>query len=97
MMCVKTVSYNICLNGSQIGPIFPKRGLRQGDPLSPYLFMFCVEGLSNMLDQSSQPGDIHGCAISPSAPVISHLVFADDSFLFFKANVEEATFVKNIL
>lgn len=41
MLCVKTVSYNICLNGSQIGPIFPKRELRQGDPLSRYLFLFC--------------------------------------------------------
>lgn len=50
-----------------------------------------------MLDQSSQHGDIHGCAISPSAPVISHLLFADDSFLFFKANVGETTFVRNIL
>lgn len=97
MRCVSTVSYDISFNGSTIGPIYPKRGLRQGDPLSPYLFLFCVEGLSNMLDKAEEDRTINGCQIAPSAPIVSHLLFADDSFLFFKATVEEATSIKGIL
>ncbi|KAL8155586.1 hypothetical protein AgCh_000828 [Apium graveolens] len=60
MRCVSTVSYDINLNGLIVGPITPKRGLYQGDPLSPYLFLFCVEGLSNFLDNAEFDGKIHG-------------------------------------
>lgn len=84
MMCVKSVTYNFCMNGSFVGPIIPKRGLRQGDPLSPYLFLICVEGLYNAIDNASVASDIHGCIISATASTISHLLFADDSFLFFR-------------
>lgn len=66
LLCVKTVTYNFCFNGAYIGPITPKRGLRQGDPLSPYLFLLCVEGLSNVLDKASYNGILHGCKISPT-------------------------------
>lgn len=97
MRCVSTVSCDIIFNGLTVGPIYPKRGLFQGDPLSPYLFLFCVEGLSNLLDKAETKGKIHGCKISPTAPAVSHLLFADDSFLFFKATVKEVTCVKEIL
>lgn len=87
MLCVKTVTYNLCLNDSIIGPVFPKKGLRQGDPFSPiflfHLFLLCVEGLSNAIDEAINNGDIHGCRIASTAPVVSHLLFADDIFLFF--------------
>lgn len=85
LLCVKTISYQFCINGSLVGPIYPKRGLRQGDPLSPYLFMLCVEGMSNALDKGTEERVIHGCKISQTAPPISHLMFADDSFLFSEA------------
>lgn len=97
MLCVTTVSYNVCFNGSSLGPITLRRGLHQGDPLSPYLFLLCVEGLSNSIDQAAGRGVIHGCQISPMAPVITHLLFADDSFLFFRANKEETMAVKALL
>lgn len=80
-----------------MGPISPKRGLRQGDPLSPYLFLFCVEVLSNSLDLTAEKWRIHGCRISPNALEITHLLFAEDSFLFFKATTEEATHIKSIM
>jgi len=49
MMCVTTVSYSVLLNGEPKGRIVPTRGLRQGDSISPYLFLSCAEGLSAML------------------------------------------------
>ena len=49
MMCVNSVSYSMLVNGEPKGRFFPTRGLRQGDPISPYLFLLCVEGLSAML------------------------------------------------
>ncbi|KAL8135927.1 hypothetical protein AgCh_010516 [Apium graveolens] len=96
-LCVKTVKYMVCVNGSLVVPIYPSRGLRQGDPLSPYLFLLCVEGLSYSLNLSALNDELHGCYISASAPEVTHLLFADDSFLFFKANKEESQRVKNIL
>lgn len=83
MLCVKTVTYNFCLNNTLIGPVTPKRGLHQGDPLSPYLFLLCVEGLLNALDDAAANGEIHSFQIAQEAPTVSHLLFADDSFLFF--------------
>ncbi|KAL8134789.1 hypothetical protein AgCh_009705 [Apium graveolens] len=97
MLCVSTVSYEFCFNGAKIGPITPSRGIRQGDPLSPYLFLFCVEGLSLALSKAVSEDVVHGIKVSISAPVISHLLFADDSFLFFRATSHEAMAVKNIL
>lgn len=97
MLCVKMVNYNFCFNGSLIGPVIPKRGLRQENPLSPYLFLLCVEDLSNALDDAASNGSIHGCQVATMAPTITHLLFADDSFLFFQASTDEALCVKQLL
>lgn len=97
MLCVTTISYEMCFNNSSIGPLNPGRGLRQGDPLSPYLFLLCVEGLSDSLHSAAVMGDISGVKVSPTAPIITHLLFADDSFLFFKANKEETQVIKELL
>lgn len=61
------------------------------------MFLFCVEGISNLLDNAKQRNLIHGCRIRATAPDVTHLLFVDDSFVFFKATTEEATQVKGIL
>ncbi|XP_019191056.1 PREDICTED: uncharacterized protein LOC109185569 [Ipomoea nil] len=94
MMCVTTVSYSVLVNGSRSDQIIPTRGLRQGDPLSPYLFIICAEELSLLLQQAQAKGEIHGCRVARGAPSITHLFFADDSLLFFKANAQEAGVIK---
>ncbi|XP_019192477.1 PREDICTED: uncharacterized protein LOC109186787 [Ipomoea nil] len=97
MLCVTSVSYTIQIGGTCSDQIMPTRGLRQGDPLSPYLFIICAEGLSLLLQQAQLRGDLHGCRVARGAPPISHLFFADDSLLFFRATAQEASVVKQCL
>lgn len=82
MKCVSTVSFSILINGQPTDSFIPQRGLRQGDPLSPYLFILCAEVLSGLLTKGQTDGSFHGVIIAPNAPPISHLFFADDSLLF---------------
>ena len=71
------------------GNIIPSRGLRQGDPLSPSLFLLCAEGLSAILHEAARNHSLSGISISCNYPKITHLFFADDRILFCKANIEE--------
>ena len=83
--------------GEEIGPIHPSRGLRQGDSLFLYLFILCVEGFSSSLHALERQGLIHRCKMAKGALIISHLLFVDDSFLFFRANLQECHQVKRCL
>ena len=80
-----------------MGPIVLGRELRQGDPLSPYLFILCAEGLSSLIEAIENRGKIHGCKVSRGTPIISHLLFADDSFLLFRATGDESSSIRRVL
>lgn len=94
MECISTVSYSVLINGEPKGLIHPSRGLRQGDPLSPYIFLLCAEGLSALLVRVEQEKKIQGVKVARAAPAISHLFFADDSILFCQATREACTTYK---
>ncbi|CAJ2637655.1 unnamed protein product [Trifolium pratense] len=87
----------VLMNFDKVGPITPGRGLQQGDPLSPYLFILVAEGLSALIHQAVRKGDIHGVRICRGAHKVSHLLFADECFLFCRANVAEVTQLLSIL
>ena len=97
ILCVATVEYKIIQERHEIGPIIPERGLRQGNPLSPYIFIICAEGLSVLLQDYEARGRIHGYKMARTALSISHLFFADDSFLFFKATMQESGKIKECI
>ena len=80
-----------------MGNIKPTRGLRQGDPLSPYLFLLCAMGLQGLIKKAETNGDIRGVTIFRNGPRVSHLFFADDSVLFCQAKVEECQRVLDLL
>jgi hypothetical protein len=80
-----------------LAPFAPSRGLRQGDPLSPYLFLLVVDGLSVLLKHYVATDRLDGLKVSRRAPGIIHLLFADDSLLLFRANATQATNIKEAL
>ncbi|XP_030505125.2 uncharacterized protein LOC115720103 [Cannabis sativa] len=97
MTCVSTAKYKIIHDAYEFGPIYPSRGIRQGDPLSLYLFIICAEGLSSLLYKYERNGWIHGCKVANGAPRISHMLFADDSYLYYKATLQEAQRIQELV
>jgi hypothetical protein len=63
--------------------------------LSPYLFIICAEGLSSLIRDAQERHVISGTSICRGAPPVSHLLFADDCYLSFKANESQAQVMKN--
>ncbi|XP_013715866.1 uncharacterized protein LOC106419598 [Brassica napus] len=97
MACISSVSYAVLLNSHSHGFIRPERGIRQGDPLSPFLYILCTEALVNVLNQSKTQGKLHGIKLSSSCPAVHHLLFADDSLRMCDATVSEREEIKSCL
>ena len=97
MKCISTVSYQFLVNGAPSRSIKPTRKLRQGDPLSPFLFILCQNILSLMLVRAESQGDLQGVKVSRGSPPINHLLFADDSYVFFRINVHSCRKMKKVL
>ncbi|XP_026410193.1 uncharacterized protein LOC113305353 [Papaver somniferum] len=95
--CVFTVSYSFLLNGSPTNFFQLERGLRQGDPLSPYLHIICSEALSYYIDNLQRKDTLSDIKVFKNAPEMTHLLFADDSLLFTSATIENFTAIKYYL
>lgn len=85
MSCLKTVSYTFNVNGDLTIPFEAKKGLRQGDPLSPYLFVICMEYLNRCLCLLKDSREFH---YHPRCKKlnITHVCFADDLLLFSRGD-----------
>lgn len=91
MACVSSVSFLVLMNENEHGFIKPERGIRQGNPLSPFLFILCAEALVSCLKVAESSGRLHGIKLAASGPSFHHLLFADDGLLMCRATSEEAS------
>ncbi|KAL9675824.1 hypothetical protein QQ045_004032 [Rhodiola kirilowii] len=82
---ISSIRNALRINGSVTEFLIPKRGLCQGNPLSPYLFILCTEWLSHKLHELHAAGHLSGLRINRRALFVTHLLFADDCLLLFKA------------
>jgi hypothetical protein len=97
MKCVTSVTFLVRVNGILSPSFRPSRGIRQGDPISPYLFLLCSEGLTCMLKACGPQYISRGVRVSRSAPWISHLLFVDDCLIFTQASRRGAERISKIL
>lgn len=95
--CVLTVSFSIVVNGSPQGFFQAQRGLRQGDPLSPFRFVIIGEALSRMLSRAVEAKLISGCRVAFGGLTVLHIQFVDDTVIFYEANEEEVRNVNAIM
>ena len=98
--CVSTTSFSILVNGSLTGFFQNSRGLRQGDPFSPYLFVIGMEAFSRLLNRAVDGNYLSESKIADRdgvGTIISHLLYADDTLLFCGANKDQLKFLSWIL
>ena len=98
--CISTASFSVLFNGSPTGFFPSSKGLRQGDPLSPYLFVIGMEVLSCLLNRAVEGNYFAGSRIAVGRGedlVISHLLYAVDTLIFFQENLEQLKYLCWIL
>ena len=97
MSCVSSSSILILLNGGKLKPFQPSRGIRQGDPFSPYLFIMCMEVLGFLISRRYEKNMWDSVWASRGVQAFSHLFFVDDLVLFAKADLMNCSSVKEAL
>ncbi|XP_056852238.1 uncharacterized protein LOC130508709 [Raphanus sativus] len=97
IQCVSTVTYSYLVNETVQGSVIPRRGIRQGDPLSPYLFILCSEVLSGLCSNAARDGTLKGIRVARGSPRVNHLLFADDTMFFCYATPTSCETLRTIL
>ena len=88
MQCITTVSYSYLINDAAYGSVKPYRGIRQGDPLSPYVFILSGEVLSGLCKNAASSGELQGVRVARGCPRVNHLLFADDTMFFCNSSTD---------
>ena len=97
MRCISSSSMRLLWNGQPTEEFVPSRGIRQGDPLSPYIFVLCMERLAHLISTKVQNGEWKPLTVAKKAPKLSHLFFADDLVLFAKASLDQVAVISKVL
>ena len=97
MSCLSTMSTSILFSGETLDLIFPSRGIRQGDLISLYLFILCMDYLGQLIEEKCSGNLWHPVKASQSGPAFSHLFFADDLILFAKADAVNSAAIRDVL
>lgn len=99
MKLITSVSYKYKFNGFLSSELIPSRGLRQGDPISPYIFILAADSLflSHLINRAVGMGRFHGIQLAQGGPKLMHLFFADDFLLFGQATLENMYQLVDIL
>lgn len=95
--CISSSSMRVLWNGEALEEFSPSRGIRQGDPLSPYLFVMCLERLFQAICLAVDQKLWKPICLSRGGPRLSHLAFADDLLLFAEASLEQVQVMQTIL
>ena len=97
MSCVSTTSTSLLFNGRKLESFQPSRGIRQGDPISPYLFLLCMEFLGAQITKMCEEKRWDKIKASKNGPSFSYVFFADDLMLFAKANAKNSEAILEVL
>lgn len=97
MSCISTSSLFVLLIGERLNPFLPFRGIRQGDPFSPCIFILCMEYLAWLIQEEVLSGNWHGFKTSRNGHTFTYLFFADDLILFAKATTKNCLTIKRAL
>ncbi|KAL5837411.1 hypothetical protein ACOSQ3_014580 [Xanthoceras sorbifolium] len=97
MSCITGAQYKVILNGETSDSFQPGCGLRQGDPISPYIFVLCMEKLSHIIKSSLDAKRWKPIKASRGGPDISRLFFADDLILFSQASLQQASTMRRCI
>lgn len=97
MQCVTTPTLQVLWDGRFTKDFSSTNGIRQGDPISPYLFVLTVERLGHVITKSVESGRWKPIVLGKGGPSLSHLFFADDLVLFGEASLENAKTMQKVL
>lgn len=95
--CIRKIPFSVLINGTSCGKFTSEKGLRQGDPVSPFVFLLVSEVLSMMFAKSTEVGWLGGFSVKQNGTKLSHLQFADDTLVFLDADIRQVQYLKYTL